>query len=160
MNNVEIRLTQGKVAVIDERDLEKISAHRWCAHKKRGKWRAIARTGGATLYMHRLIARPPNGRVVDHVDGDGLNNTRENLRICTGSQNLCNRGRQVNNTSGYKGVALHRPSGRWYAWIQYKNTRTCLGCFGDPKDAARAYDRAAIQLHGRFAKTNEMAEAF
>lgn len=104
--------------------------------------------------MHRVIANTPAGVFTDHVDGDTLNNQCSNLRDATNAQNLQNRGKQQNNTSGYKGVSWHKGHGAFGATIGDDNNLRHLGYFATAEDAARAYDKAARELHGEFAITN------
>lgn len=90
----------------------------------------------------------------DHQNRNTLDNRRNNLRIATPSQNRCNCGRQVNNTSGFKGVFWHKAAGKWRAQIRIDRHSQHLGMFDTPEVAAEAYDFAAIALHGEFAKIN------
>jgi len=105
-----------------------------------------------TVFMHRVVARTPNNMQTDHVDRNPLNNTEKNLRACTVSQNQRNRGKAANNTSGYKGVAAHGKG--WEAKIKVNNKIHHLGTYATVELAARAYDEAAKQLHGEFARLN------
>jgi hypothetical protein len=104
--------------------------------------------------MHRLIVDAPHGVLVDHRDGDGLNNTRANLRLCSNAENMRNSGRKRTNTSGFKGVIHHKKTGKWVARITVNDQEKHLGLFPTREAAARAYDDAARRLHGAFALTN------
>lgn len=95
----------------------------------------------------------PGSMLIDHVDGDGLNNKPRNLRLATQSENLRNCGAQCNNTSGHKGVSWHRNTRKWCAQITLNGRRTHLGYFSTAEEAAAAYATAAHQLHGVFAPT-------
>lgn len=157
-----IPLTQGKVALVDDEDYEALAAHKWCAHKNRsGRFYATRSKPRGTgvrgvIRMHAVVARTPAGMDTDHVDGDSLNNRRENLRVCTRAENMANRGKNKNNTSGFKGVfrfAQNRKS-PWVAQIQKGGQSTYLGYFPTAEAAARAYDEAARSLHGEFAVLN------
>jgi hypothetical protein len=106
--------------------------------------------------MPHVILRVDDTIEIDHVNGDGLDNRRENLRVATHAQNASNRGVRVNNTSGFKGVhANHSGRGKqWFAYITTNYKRQHLGMFGTAEEAARAYDAAAVRLHGEFARLN------
>jgi hypothetical protein len=107
--------------------------------------------------LHRLIMTCPPGMVIDHIDGNKLNNKRNNLRVCTRQQNTFNSKRNAKNNSGYKGVYLHKqPGGRslWRARIKINYKTIHLGLFEDPRDAGLAYDVAAIKYFGVFARPN------
>ncbi|MBN1124206.1 MAG: HNH endonuclease [Sedimentisphaerales bacterium] len=103
--------------------------------------------------MHRLIARPPDGMVVDHIDHNGLNNTRANLRVCTPQQNSRNR-RSQSGRSKYKGISYDKRYKRWKARIRFQNKYIHIGTFRDEARAARAYDAKAAELFGEFACLN------
>lgn len=90
---------------------------------------------------------------VDHINGNPSDNRWSNLRVGTQSQNLCNRGKQKNNTSGYKGVTFHRQSKKWQAKICFQGAKKSLGLFSDKRDAHAAYVAAAAKLHGDFARS-------
>jgi hypothetical protein len=105
--------------------------------------------------MHRQIANPPDGKEVDHINGVTLDNRRENLRVCSHSQNMHNRRlRQKNNKSGYKGVHWLARTKRWVAEIRVNGKSRHLGYFTEKTDAARAYDTAAAECFGEFAHLN------
>lgn len=104
-------------------------------------------------HLHRMIANCPEGYFVDHINGNGLDNRRSNLRICTHAENMRNRRIHRNNKSGYKGVYFD-PSrgGRWRAQIRAKGKKHCLGSFDSPESAYKAYLAASKALHGSFAR--------
>lgn len=105
--------------------------------------------------MHREIMRAPEGVLVDHRDGDGLHNWRENLRNCTDAQNKMNRKViSANNTSGYKGVSWSKKKRKWIAQSMINKKHIFIGHFSTPEEAARAYDEKARELFGEFARTN------
>ena len=156
---IEIPLTQGQVALIDDEDFELVSQYKWYAHWDPHTKSFYARTnirksdGTRTmLRMHRLITDAKKGEEVDHINHDTIDNQKENLRICTRSENGCNRGAQENNTSGYKGVSLDKSSGKWRAAIKLNGKRIYLGYFATKEEAYEAYCNAALELHGEFLK--------
>jgi len=103
--------------------------------------------------MHRLIMQPPEGMVVDHIDGNGLNNRRSNLRICTPHQNSFNQPQRP-GTSRFKGVSFRRDCGKWDVQIRMKGKALHLGLYEDEEQAAHVYDCKAVELYGRFAYLN------
>jgi hypothetical protein len=103
--------------------------------------------------MQRLIMNPPKGMQVDHINLDTLDNRRANLRVCTQVNNSRNSGKHKNNTTGYKGV-IKLYDGKYAAKLGYKGKKLHLGTFEDPIEAAKAYDRKALELHGEFALLN------
>lgn len=159
----EIPLTQGYVAVIDDEDFERLSGYIWRAtvrHRKYGNacvyaQRHVRRGDGVwtVQYMHSLISEAPAGMVTDHVDGDGLNNRRANLRVCTRSENQHN-SRPRGGTSRYKGVCWDSHAKKWKAYIAVCGKLHNIGLFARETDAAQAYDAAAMKLHGEFARIN------
>lgn len=157
-----IQLTQGQVAIVCDCHAHLVERHKWCAELNRGKFYAgreasvLEKLAGERLHiaMHSVINRTPKGFHTDHIDGDPLNNQCSNLRTATKSENQRNRGKQKNNTSGYKGVTWHKHSKTWDAKIVINNKTVHLGSFHTPEEAARAYDTAALDIHGEFAYTN------
>lgn len=158
--NVEvfIPLTQGKVAVIDFEDFDKVRPFKWHARKnKKGRIEAARNSSDRkTIRMHREILGVDDEREVDHKNGDALDNHRINLRVCTPTQNSQNTRLRVNNTSGFKGVRRHLTSSGWQAYLQKNNPKKFfhLGIFLTSEEAARAYDREALKHFGEFAKLN------
>lgn len=148
-----IDLTKGLVAEVDWVDYYKALNYRWHATVCRGH--AYARTtlpGGKHLFLHRLILTPDPGFVVDHIDKNGLNNKRSNLRLATHAQNQVNIKRKKPNTaSRFRGVAFRsdRPK-QWRAALVSKGQSQYLGCFYIEKEAAIAYAKAAMIAHGEF----------
>jgi hypothetical protein len=157
---IELKLKGGHVAVYSRCDHELVSQYKWCAGwTGRGYYamsREIVNGKRKTVYMHRLIL--PDAEVVDHGNNNGLDNRRGNLRACTKAQNQWNAGKRGGKWSRYKGVfRLFRDGkfvGGWYAQIKANRKSYYLGSFTTEVKAAKAYDAAAIELHGEFAKLN------
>lgn len=155
-----IELTQNQVAYIDNEDYNKISKYNWGAHKKKGERTYYARTkiNGKYVSMHRFILdlgayRP----LVDHINNNGLDNRKENLRLVTDRQNAMNSSPRRNCTSKYKGVSWHKRDKRWevYIWPK-KGKRIYLGGSKDEETAARMYNEAATKYFGEYAYLNKI----
>lgn len=149
----------GLVALIDEVDTETVSGYRWNVDANHGNFYASA--GEQHLSMHRLLMGLKRGDPnVDHIDGNGLNNTRANLRICTNAQNAANRKPRRNTSSRYKGVYWQSKTLRWYASIGITTNEGRkvfhLGAFLSEEDAALAYNAAALNHFGEFARLNDI----
>ena len=152
----EIPLTQGKVAIVDDGDYEELSRFNWhCTDQNY----AASRIKGRIVRMHRYLLRPPRHLNVDHIDGDGLNNTRSNLRIVTQSQNCMNMRIPRHNTSGYKGVSWDKSRSLWSAKLMFEQKTINLGRFKTAELAAEAYNKKARELFGEYAKLNDIEEA-
>lgn len=144
-----------RYVMVDPEDYQKLSKYNWFLARSRGhKCYAVCFEDKLILHMHRMIMDAPKGKVVDHRDRNGLNNTRGNLRIATHSQNCCNRVRPGNNSSKYRGVLRCKDRRKWRANICVNGKKRHLGYFENEEDAARAYDEAAKELHGEFAILN------
>ena len=148
-----IALTRGYFATVDAADYEWLSQYKWTALVTGSKVYAIRAHQGKTILMHREIMQPPDGFVVDHIDGNSTNNRRQNLRTCTRCQNLYN-SRPRCSRSQYKGVRYDKRTGRWVAEITHRGRKYYLGSFEDEIDAAKAYDRKARELFGQYAHLN------
>ena len=155
-----IELTHGRFAKVDDEDVELLIHHQWHASPgANDNWYAttsVPADGGLKkLAMHRLLLNAPEGLEVDHINGDGLDNRRINLRLCTHAENMRNTGPR-GGTSQYKGVQCRpeRGSRPWQAMITSRGTTYNLGFFADEVEAAQAYDMMAGVLHGEFARLN------
>lgn len=154
-----IPLTQGLRATVDDEDFERLNQFRWCAHKIGHSYRAMRRqwvTKDDTfiVYMHRQVLRMEqgDGRIVDHVSGDGLDNRKTNLRFATKASNAWNSRKRSDNTSGYKGVSRESRRGVWQAQIVANGEREFIGYFPTAEQAHTAYSERCKALHGEFAR--------
>lgn len=145
-----INLTQNKRTLVDDQDYEWLNRFKW-VYKGTGVCRSFSFNHKKYhVYMHRLLLGARDGLEVDHINHDPLDNRRSNLRLCTHRQNLYNREKRQD---GYKGV-FKQPNGGWRAQVKCNGKPYYLGCFKDSVEAARAYDRKAIELFGEFADVN------
>lgn len=157
----KIYLTQGKCAVVDDDDFDFLNKFKWHAFRHRKVFYAartvnLSKTDKKRILMHRQITGL-NDKVqqVDHINGDGLDNRKENLRIATNSQNQANKKVSKNNKTGLKGVSPIYTKGYfcgYKAQISHQNKVIYLGCFPTPEDAHEVYKQAAKKYHGEFAK--------
>jgi hypothetical protein len=158
-----VKLTQGYYALVDDEDYQRVmAAGPWHAHVHKNSVYA-AHTGPRirqkqkVLQLHTLILNVHHSIRVDHKDGDGLNNQKENLRVATRAQNAANQRLRSDSTSKYKGVyekKIGKNRKRWKAYIRVQGKHVHLGCFATAKQAALAYDAAAVVMFGEFAYTN------
>ena len=156
-------LTLWHVAFFSPADLEKVSCGIWHSDHRLDATYAARRTQAnnirTKIYLHRLIAEAEDGLVVDHIDGDGLNNRRENLRVCSNKEN-CRSRHKARGRSKFKGVLWNRQNQKWKANITIDGRLNHLGFFDDDVLAARAYDRAVQENFGDFNITNEAMGLF
>lgn len=158
----EIRLSNGMVTLVDDEDYEYLMSFNWHAcnqgegrvyvmrHEPRQKGKS-----GKTVRMHRELTAAPPGTVVDHINHNTLDNRKRNLRVCSQHGNQANRMKTKGiNTSKYKGVSWDQDRSRWKAQIAPNRKNRLIGRFLSEKEAALAYDSAALQCFGQFAKVN------
>lgn len=156
---IRIPLTKGKFAIIDTQDLLIVGQFSWRANEHSpGRWyarRSFRHDGRqSSEQMHRRIVGPPVGLWVDHINGDGLDNRRSNLRLCTRQQNTANQAVTTTGASGFRGVRRFRNTTKWQAQIKVNQRSLHLGQFNTPEEAAHAYDAAAWRAFGPFATLN------
>ncbi len=151
-----IPLTQGKFAIVDDEDYERLSQWKWQVRRLTYGGFAAVRTrqstekdGPQSIHMSRVITKAPAGLVVDHINHDTLDNRKCNLRICTTSQNAYNR-KPYGASSKYKGVSMPLNSKKWMARISIKGKQHILGTFETEESAAEAYKVAAKEFHGEY----------
>jgi len=151
----EIALTQGKVALVDDEDFEFLSQWKW--YLKNFDNHFYAARSVDDKRMHRIILNITDSKIfVDHKDGNGLNNQRNNIRAATISQNGANRVKRNNSSSRYLGVYWVKKTKLWRVGISKNGVLQNVGCFKDEKDAAIAYNNKAKELHGEFANLNQV----
>jgi hypothetical protein len=164
-----IPLTKGYKALVDKADYERLSQYKWyfclkakgdktgyAIHDFRANPEIIKKYGSRHISMHRFLLNPKKDRNIDHINGDGLDNQRKNLRVCTQSQNAANMKKRITSTNKYKGIEKSNFAERWFARIRVDGKRVYLGCYKTPEAAATAYNIAAIEHFGDFAWINKI----
>lgn len=162
----QIKLTQNKICLVDDEDFEWISSHSW-QYRSRYASRIIylkkvdGKRKNTTITLHRLILEKhnlnPRNKEIDHINGNPLDNRKENLRIVTHLQNSYNQKIASNNTSGYKGVSYSKEKNKWTTQIRFNKKLHYLGDYSSLEKAARVYNEAARKYHGEFARLNEIS---
>lgn len=151
---VLVMVGRGHICRIDEPDVRLVAMYRWSV-----SWTsettayATGKRGTESVTMHRLILGATAGQLVDHINGDTLDNRRHNLRIATHAENSANRKRQM-SVSGYKGVHWDSSRQSWEAVLTHEGKRVRCGTSADPVKAAKKYDDKARRIHGALARTN------
>lgn len=154
----EIQLSRGHKAIVDDEDCDRLSQWRWNISTCNGgvyatRWERESGSERRQLVrMHVEIMNPPAGMLVDHINGDTLDNRRCNLRVCTKGQNQMNMRRNSRNTSGYRGVHWNKKNKKWTAMIRVANKKHYLGLFESVEAAAAAYAEASRKYHGEFGR--------
>ncbi len=150
----KISLTQGKFAQIDDLDYEIVKNYKWhaskCGKVSYAAHKFYSLEGSKTVYMHRMLFPLIKEGQIDHIDGNGLNNQRENLRVCTISQNKQNVGLTKSNTSGFKGVSYHKMGKKWQVKIRIGKENRYLGLFNTKEEAGEVYRKASLEHHKEF----------
>lgn len=148
-----IHLTKGFVALVDDEDYNKLIETKWHYSNGYAKHRSWENGKRTCMSIHRVVMNAQPGQEVDHINGNGLDNRRANLRFATHSQNLCNSKKRVDGKlSKYKGVTRH--NNKWKAQIQGCGIYKHIGYFTDEVEAALAYDAKAREYFGEFARPN------
>jgi hypothetical protein len=157
---IEMQLSQGMTCLVDAADYDLVKMHRWYYHKSKSNSgyvkTNITNNGKCTkLLMHSLIMNFPEKPLeIDHINLNGCDNRRSNLRICTHQQNNLNKTKHKNNTSGFKGVTYFKRDNKFAARIMFNKKSIHLGYFDTAAEAAKAYDAKAIELYGEFKVLN------
>ena len=170
---IKIPLTQGKFAIIDKEDYDKVMEYKWFAVRDKNNFYAATHgKNRETIKMHRLIlGLNDRNNICDHKDHNGLNNTKSNLRVCTFNENIKNTSSRINSTSVYLGVC-YKPTrkrrlkngnysitnikNKWVSQIQCNKKKYFIGRFETEKEAAIAYNNEAIKKFGEFANLNNI----
>lgn len=145
-------------AIVDDEDFEYLNQFTWCLDREYAR-RIIyinenSKRKQRCIRMHREILNAPADKIIDHINGNGLDNRKENLRYCTKSTNAMNCKIHKHNTSGYKGVS--KSGNRWRAYIVLNDKQRQIGSYKTKEEAALAYNKKAIELFGEFAKLNDV----
>lgn len=153
-----MQLSKGKYAIVDADDFEWLNQWKWtCFSNTRYAARRFQKNNKATyVYMHRLIMNVSNNNQVDHINGDGLDNRRCNLRIVTIAQNHYNHKLLSNNKSGFNGVSWDKRLNKWVTCISVNNKTIHLGQYNNKIEAALAYNKAAKEYFGEYARLNQI----
>jgi len=153
----EIKLTHGQVALVDDEDFEYLNQWKWCAHEtKYGSYakRTTGKNPTKSFRMHRVILGAKKGELVDHRNHKTLDNRRENIRICTKSQNCQNQRNRKNTSSHYKGVGYKKKDRKWSSGIKLDGIFTSLGYYDTELEAAIIYNITCRRYFGEFALPN------
>jgi hypothetical protein len=152
----EIKLTQGKTAIVDAEDFDFLNQFKWYYHNGYAR----AKIGGKQILMHRLLLQAGPNDILDHINGNGLDNRKENLRFANKTFNKANEKLRGDNKTGFKGVYMKKDSPyrhkKWAAKIGFMGHQIHIGYFYNKEEAARAYNEMARKLFGEFALLNQI----
>ena len=154
MEDVVINI-HGFEVIISACDAERVRAHKWYKNGTRGGPYFAYKTPAPerkNILLHRFIVDCPSGMHVDHANGNTLDNRRSNLRICDHAENMRNRSKQINSSSGLKGVYWDKHCKKWHPCISVNGKNINLGLFDDPQEAYEAYVAASNKYHGEFGR--------
>lgn len=159
----KIKLSKGKETVVDDEDYDSLNEYSWFSNESganpyayRTPWIKGQNKSGSVPMHHQILGCIGEGREVDHINGNSLDNRKSNLRYVTRSQNNWNQKGQEGCSSKYKGVAWNKRRGYWEAYIQIENQKCHLGVYQSEKMAALAYDLSALCLRGEYARVNNV----
>lgn len=157
----QIALSKGMVAIVDDDDYEELSKYKWHILDNKSGYAARNSLPHETfgprrhhILMHRAVNKTPDGMHTDHINGNKLDNRKENLRTVTQNENAKNRKKNAKGTSKYKGVYWHKQHRKWYAQISVNKKTVFLGLFRDEHSAHEAYEQAALRLFGQYKREN------
>lgn len=160
---IEIPITKGQTAIIDDEDYGKISPFQWCCHGDGYAARGYHENGKVVILKmhHAVFGKPPAGYVIDHINGNKLDNRKCNLRLVTQQQNCFNSKKRIAPVSGkkpsrFKGVGWRENRKKWRSRITFNGKRYYLGQYETEEEAALAYNKAAKSFFGEYAKLNEI----
>ena len=147
----KIKLSQNKYTIVDDEDYNFLNKYKWSTSKNKNVYYARKRHNNTKITMHRMIMNQDKNKQIDHINGNGLDNRKCNLRICTQSQNLHNARISKRNTSGYKGISWYKKSKKWLVRISVNGKNKHIGYFIDINEAKNSYIKAAKKYHKEFA---------
>lgn len=152
-----LQLSQGKFAKVDAEDYERLIAWKWTYSEGYAYRLKTINKKSKKIWLHRFINETPDGKYTDHINGDRLDCRKINLRTCSYAENNRNARTRKDNKSGYRGVYWEKSCKKWRTVISFDGKKNCLGFFNNVLDAAIAYNKKAKELHGDFARLNEIA---
>lgn len=153
-NLARVYLTLGQTSIIDLEDIDLVQEYNWSTGSIGKYFYALRNDKGHRIYLHRFILRAPANTVVDHINGDTLDNRKANIRITDKRGNACNSVSRPNTSSRFKGVSLAKRNNKWEAYICINGKKKNLGVFKNELDAAMAYNKAALENFGEYARLN------